>query len=118
LQTDFTLTALSIAPSSRLAGFVYNGFASYAAAPKVTGKSMVKIKLSISRKKYLKGKRVYKHKRGHLPVPSKILQKLAPYLKEDFQIEIAENDSRVILTYSHWKKPKQTHITTDSDHIQ
>ena len=67
---------------------------------------MVKIKLSVSRKKYLNGKRVYEHTRGHLPVPSKILHKLEPYFKEDFQAEIANSDSGVVLTYSYWKKPK------------
>jgi len=78
---------------------------------------MVKIKLSISRKKYLKGKRVYEHTRGHLPVPGEILQKLTPYLKEDFQAEFTDKGSRVVLTYSHWKKPKQTPTTADSDRV-
>ena len=68
--------------------------------------AMVKIKLSISRKKYLRGKRVYQHKRGHLPLPTKILRKLEPYLKEDFEVEIAEDDSRIFLVYMCWKKPK------------
>ena len=79
---------------------------------------MVKIKLSLSRKKYLKGKRVYKHTRGHFPVPSRILEKLTPYLREDFQAEITDNDRGVVVTYSHWKKPKKTHVDTDSDCIQ
>jgi hypothetical protein len=78
---------------------------------------MVKIKLSLSRKKYLKGKRVYQHTRGHLPVPSKILQKLKPYLKEDFQAEITDSDRRVALIYTHWKKPQQTSTTAPSDRI-
>ena len=77
---------------------------------------MVKIKLSISRKKYLKGKRVYKHKRGHMPVPTKILQKLEPYQKEEFNAEIIDSDSRVTLIYTCWKKPKQA-PTVNSDRI-
>lgn len=67
---------------------------------------MVKIKLSISRKRYLKGKRVYQHRRGHFPVPSKILQKLEPFLKEDFKAEITDDGGKVSLTYTYWKKPK------------
>jgi len=78
---------------------------------------MVKIKLSVSRKKYLKGKRVYQHRRGHLLVPSKILRKLEPYLKEDFQAEITDNDSRVVLIYTHLKKTQQTPTTADSNRI-
>ena len=78
---------------------------------------MVKIKLSISRKKYLKGKRVYKHRRGHLPIPSQILQQLKPYLKEDFQPEITDDDRRVALIYTFWKKTKQTPKTAESDRI-
>jgi hypothetical protein len=70
----------------------------------VADKSMVKIKLSTSRKKYLKGKRVYQSTRGHMPIPSKMLQKLEAYLKEDFQAEISVDDTRVALTYTYWKK--------------
>jgi len=72
---------------------------------------MVKIKHSTSRKRYLKGKRVYQYMRGHFPIPSTILQKLEPYLKEDFEPEINDNDLAVSLTYTYHKKPKQTQIT-------
>ncbi len=73
---------------------------------------MVKIKLSISKKRYLKGKRVYEHKRGHFPIPSKILQKLEPYLREDFKVEITHKDDRVSLTYTYWKKPEPSHTNS------
>jgi hypothetical protein len=76
-------------------------------APKVKNNSMVKIKLSISRKRYLRGKRVYRHMRGHFPIPSKILQKLEPYLKEDFKPEINDSEVGVSLTYTYYKKAKQ-----------
>lgn len=72
----------------------------------VPKKSMVKIKLSISRKNYLKGKRVYEHTRGHMPIPSKILQKLEDSLMEDFQAELTEDDSKVALTYTYWKETR------------
>jgi len=79
--------------------------------------AMVKIKLSLSRKKYLKGKRVYQYTRGHLPIPSKILHKLEPYLKEDFNVGTTNDDSKVVLIYTHWKKPQQTPTTADSTRI-
>jgi len=52
-----------------------------------------------------------------LPLPTKILRKLEPYLKEDFEVEIAEDDSRVFLVYTYWKKPKQPPTPALSDHI-
>jgi hypothetical protein len=81
-----------------------------------TTAAMVKIKFSFSKKKYLKGKRIYQHKRGHLPVPSKILKKLEPYFKENFEVEVADNDDRVALIYTYWKKEKQIQITSNRDH--
>ncbi len=73
---------------------------------------MVKIKLSISKNRYLKGKRVYEYKRGYFLIPSKILKKLEPYLSEDFKVETSDKDDRVSLTYTCWKKTLPSH--TDS----
>ena len=111
-----TLTALSTAPMSHWTGcfFIESNHMQGFRGKK---EAMVKIKLSISRKKYLRGKRVYQHRRGHLPLPTKNLRKLEPYLKEDFEVEIAEDDSRVLLIYTYWKKPKQPPTPALSDHI-
>jgi|GEM_PF-2410054 len=65
---------------------------------------MVRIKLSPSRKRYLRGKNIYAYIRGHLPIPKKILTKLEPYFEEDFQAEMIEDSSKVALTYTFWKR--------------
>jgi hypothetical protein len=68
---------------------------------------MVKIKRSPSKKRYLKGKRVYDYFRLHLPIPSKFFERLEPYFKEDFQADMTEEDSKVTLTYTYFKKQRK-----------
>jgi hypothetical protein len=65
---------------------------------------MVKIKQSPSRKRYLNGKRVYGYFRFHLPIPSRFAKKITPFLKEDFQADITEDNSKIALTYTCYKK--------------
>jgi len=67
---------------------------------------LVKIKLSPSKKRYLKGKHVYGYLRAHLPVPQKFFKKLEPYFKEDFQVEINEDETKIALSYKIIKKTK------------
>jgi hypothetical protein len=67
----------------------------------------VKIKLSPSKKKYLKGKHIYDYIRAHLPVPHKLLKKLEPYFKEDFQANITEDNNKIALTYTYFKRANQ-----------
>jgi hypothetical protein len=67
---------------------------------------LVKIKLSPSKKRYLRGKHVYDYVRAHLPVPHKFLIKLEQYFKEDFEVEINEDNKKVVLTYTYFKKSK------------
>jgi hypothetical protein len=69
--------------------------------------SLVKIKLSPSKKRYLKGKHIYDYIRAHLPVPHKFLKKLEPYLTEDFKADMAEDDAKIAITYTYFKKPKE-----------
>lgn len=64
---------------------------------------MVRIKLSPSKKRYLKGKNSYDYIRGHLPIPKKILTKLEPYIKEDFQAEMTEDNTKIAVTYTFLK---------------
>jgi hypothetical protein len=68
---------------------------------------MVRIKLSPSKKKYLKGKNVYDYIRGHLPIPQKIFNRLEPYLKEDFRADMVEDNDKIILTYTLFKRKNQ-----------
>ncbi len=68
---------------------------------------MVKIKQSPSKKRYLNGKRVYGYFRFHLPIPSRLAKKIVPFLKEDFQADLKETDTKIELTYTYHKdKPK------------
>ncbi|HMK94106.1 MAG TPA: hypothetical protein VK536_01775 [Candidatus Limnocylindrales bacterium] len=67
---------------------------------------MVKMKRSKSKKRYLRGKSVYNYLRFHFPVPRKFLKKLEPYFKEDFQTELTDDDGKIALTYTFYKKPK------------
>jgi hypothetical protein len=64
---------------------------------------MVRIKLSPSKKRYLKGKNFYDYIRGHLPIPKRILTKLEPYFKEDFQAEMTEDNTKIAVTYTFLK---------------
>jgi hypothetical protein len=68
---------------------------------------MVRIKLSPSKKRYLKGKHLYGYIRGHLPIPKEILTRLEPYFKEDFQAEITEDSVKIAVTYTFFKKKIQ-----------
>jgi hypothetical protein len=64
---------------------------------------MVKIKRSSSKKRYLKGKRVYSYFRFYLLVPRKFFQKLEPYCNEDFQVEMADDEKEVAITFRYKK---------------
>lgn len=68
---------------------------------------MVRIKLSPSKKRYLKGKHLYDYTRGHMPIPKGILTRLEPYFKEDFQAEITEDSVKIAVTYTFFKKKIQ-----------
>jgi hypothetical protein len=74
---------------------------------------MVIIKLSPSKKRYLKGKHLYGYIRGHLPIPKKILTKLEPYFEEDFQAEITEDNLKIAVTYTFVKKTSQEQNLTN-----
>jgi hypothetical protein len=67
-------------------------------------KPVVRIKLSPSRKRYLRGKNIYHYIRGHLPIPKKILTKLEPYFEEDFQSEMFEDSNKIEVTYRFLKE--------------
>ena len=67
----------------------------------------MKIKLSPSKKRYLKDKHIYDYIRAHLTVPQKFFKKLEPYFTEDFQADITEDDAKIALTYTYFKKSKK-----------
>jgi hypothetical protein len=67
------------------------------------GSSMVKIKLSNSKKQYLE-KYLYDYVRGHFPIPRKILTQLEPYFEEDFKAEMVEDKTKIAIIYTFLKK--------------
>ena len=72
---------------------------------------MVRIKRSHSKKRYLNGKHVYDYLRLHLPVPSRFVQRLKPYLKEDFQTDMTEDDAKIAFTYTYLKNSENNNKT-------
>lgn len=64
---------------------------------------MVKMKRSPSKKRYLR-KRAYNYLRLHLPIPRRFFEQLKPYFKEDFQADITEDNTKIALTYTCYKK--------------
>jgi hypothetical protein len=68
---------------------------------------LVKVKLSPSKKKYLKVKHFYDYLRAHLPIPQRFFDRLEPYFNEDFQAELAEDSNKITLTYTIQKKKNQ-----------
>jgi hypothetical protein len=52
----------------------------------------------------MEGKHLYGYIRGHLPIPKKILTKLEPYFREDFQAEMIEDSNQIAVTYTFLKE--------------
>ena len=64
---------------------------------------MVRIKLSHSRKRYLRGKNIYIYLRGNLSIPKKLLARLEPYFEADFQVDVVEDSKKIAVTYTFLK---------------
>jgi len=69
-------------------------------------RNQVKIKRSPSHKRNLH-KRVYKYFRLHMPIPSKFYEALKPYLREQFQADLKDEESKMTLTYTHFKRTEK-----------
>ena len=59
---------------------------------------MVRIQRRVSKKLYLKAKRTYEYERIFLDIPSKFHGMLKPLLKQDFDVKVAVEENRVIVT--------------------
>ena len=59
---------------------------------------MVRIQRRVSKKLYLKAKRTYEYERIFLDIPSKFHGVLKPFLKQDFDVKVAVEENRVIVT--------------------
>jgi len=59
---------------------------------------LVRIQRRVSKKLYLKAKRTYEYERIFLDIPSKFHEILKPFLKQDFDVKVAMEENRVIVT--------------------
>jgi hypothetical protein len=59
---------------------------------------LVRIQRRVSKKLYLKAKRTYEYERIFLDIPSKFHGVLKPFLKQDFDVKVAVQENRVIVT--------------------
>ena len=68
------------------------------------GKNIVKLQPSTSKKKYLRGKRVYRYTRASLSVPRRFIRIVEPYFKKDFDVEVKDEEDRVTVAFTHYKQ--------------
>ena len=59
---------------------------------------LVRIQRRVSKKLYLKAKRTYEYERIFLDIPSKFHGILKPLLKQDFDVKVALEENRVVVT--------------------
>jgi hypothetical protein len=60
--------------------------------------TLVRIQRRVSKKLYLKAKRTYEYERIFLDIPSKFHGIIKPLLKQDFNVTVAIEEGRVIVT--------------------
>lgn len=80
------------------------------------GVEMVKIKKSISKKRYMH-KRIYQYLRLNMPISSRYYENLKPYLEEQFQNDLKEDEEKVTISYTYFKtsrKQKWTRVVLRS----
>jgi hypothetical protein len=59
---------------------------------------LARIQRRISKKLYLKAKRTYEYERIFMDIPSRFHGILKPLLKQDFDVKVAVEENRVIVT--------------------
>ncbi len=64
----------------------------------VRGDSTIKIYRRLGKKRYLNGKHVYEHERIHVSIPSKLHEKIKPFLNQPLKIEVANQNDRLVIT--------------------
>jgi hypothetical protein len=58
----------------------------------------IKIYRRLGKKRYLKGKHVYEHERICVPIPSKLHDKIKPFLNHRLKISLATQNSDLLIT--------------------
>ncbi len=72
--------------------------------------SIVKFILSPSNKGYKRGKHVYEYIRPSMSVPQKLYNRLEPYSKEEFHVNVTDNDSKETITFAYRKSSKSKEL--------
>ena len=62
------------------------------------GDSTIKIYRRLGKKRYLNGKHIYEHERIHVPIPSKLHEKVKPFLNQPLKIKIAKKNGDLVIT--------------------
>jgi len=63
----------------------------------VRGEGTVKIYRRLGKKRYLKGKYTYMHERLYLPIPSRLHNKVKPFLNQRLKIEINTKNNGLVI---------------------
>ena len=64
----------------------------------VTRDPTIKIYRRLGKKRYLNGKHTYEHERIHVPIPSKLHEKVKPFLNHRLKIKIANKNGDLVIT--------------------
>jgi len=59
---------------------------------------MVRIQCRVSRKRYLRSKRIYEYERISLNIPRRFHNKIKPFLKQDLDMDISIKGSSLVIT--------------------
>jgi len=62
------------------------------------GDQTIKIYLRLGKKRYLKGKHTYEHKRIYLPIPSRFHDLIKPFLEQRLKIEVTSQNDGLVIT--------------------
>jgi len=59
---------------------------------------MVRIQCRVSRKRYLRSKRIYEYERIFLHIPRRFHKKVKPFLKQDLNMDVTAKGSSLVIT--------------------
>ena len=77
----------------------------------VRGDPTVKIYRRLAKKRYLRGKHVYEYERIHVPIPSRLHNKVKPFLNHRLKIGVANQNEDLMIklhpvkTFRHAESP-------------
>jgi len=77
----------------------------------VRGDPTIKIYRRLGKKRYLRGKHVYEYERICVPIPSRLHDKVKPFLNQRLKIDVASQNSGLVIilhpvkTFRHAESP-------------